>query len=57
MLDADTKRRIDTARDRLVGEVSEPKSQAEQLTIAQVYKFVDDMDSESEERRSCGTCA
>ena len=33
MLDADTKRRIDTARDILVGKVPDPKSQVEQITI------------------------
>jgi type I restriction enzyme M protein len=34
MLDTDTKRRIDTARDILVGKVPDPKSQVEQITIA-----------------------
>lgn len=49
MLDIDTKRRIDTARDILVGKVPDPKSQVEQITIALIYKFMDDMDSQSEE--------
>ena len=49
MLDADTKRRIDTARDILVGKVPDPKSQVEQITIALIYKFMDDLDAESEE--------
>ena len=49
MLDIDTKRRIDTARDILVGKVPDPKSQVEQITIALIYKFMDDMDAESEE--------
>jgi type I restriction enzyme M protein len=49
MLDTDTKRRIDTARDILVGKVPDPKSQVEQVTIALIYKFMDDMDAESEE--------
>ena len=49
MLDADTKRRIDTARDILVGKVPDPKSQVEQITIALIYKFMDDMDAISEE--------
>lgn len=49
MLDADTKRRIDAARDILVGKVPDPKSQVEQITIALIYKFMDDMDAESEE--------
>ena len=49
MLDADTKRRIDNARDILVGKVPDPKSQVEQITIAMIYKFMDDIDAESEE--------
>ena len=49
MLDTDTKRRIDTARDILVGKVPDPKSQVEQITIALIYKFMDDIDAESEE--------
>jgi type I restriction enzyme M protein len=49
MLDTATKRRIDTARDILVGKVPDPKSQVEQITIALIYKFMDDMDAESEE--------
>jgi len=49
MLDNETKRRIDTARDILVGKVPDPKSQVEQITIALVYKFMDDMDKEAVE--------
>lgn len=49
MLDSTTKRRIDTARQMLVGKVPDPKSQVEQITIALIYKFMDDMDAESEE--------
>ena len=49
MLDANTKRRIDTARDILVGKVPDPKSQVEQITIAMIYKFMDDLDAEAEE--------
>ena len=49
MLDAETKRRIDTARDILVGKVPDPKSQVEQITFALIYKFMDDMDALSEE--------
>ena len=44
MLDAQTKRRIDSARDILVGKVPDPKSQVEQITFALIYKFMDDMD-------------
>src|ERR1035437_247200 len=47
MLDVETKRRIDTARDILVGVVTNPFSQVEQITIALIYKFMDDMDKES----------
>lgn len=49
MLNQDTKRRIDTARDILVGKVPDPKAQVEQITTALIYKFMDDMDKESEE--------
>jgi len=47
MLDNETKKRIDTARNILVGKVPDPKSQVEQITIALIYKFMDDMDNES----------
>lgn len=49
MLDTETKRRIDTARNILVGKVPDPKSQVEQITIALIYKFMDDMDAQSVE--------
>lgn len=49
MLDVETKNRINTARDILVGKVPDPKSQVEQITIALIYKFMDDMDVEAEE--------
>tara|TARA_Y100000310_G_scaffold328504_1_gene396720 strand:- start:656 stop:808 length:153 start_codon:yes stop_codon:yes gene_type:complete len=42
MLTSETKRRIDTARDILVGKLPDPKSQIEQITIALIYKFMDD---------------
>lgn len=48
MLDNETKKRIDDARDILVGKVPDPKSQVEQITIALIYKFMDDMDLTSE---------
>ncbi len=44
MLDTETKRRIDNARDILVGKVPDPKTQVEQITFAMIYKFMDDMD-------------
>ena len=49
MLDQTTKRKIDSARNILVGKVPDPKAQVEQITTALVYKFMDDMDKESEE--------
>jgi type I restriction enzyme M protein len=49
VLDAETKAKIDSARDILVGKVPDPKSQVEQITIALIYKFMDDMDRQSEE--------
>ena len=49
MLDSETKRRIDSCRDILVGKVPNPQSQVEQITIALIYKFMDDMDLEAEE--------
>lgn len=48
MLDSETRRRIDTARDILVGKVPDPKSQVEQITIALIYKFMNDMDMDAE---------
>lgn len=48
MLDSETKRRIDAARKVLVGRIPDPKSQVEQITIALIYKFMDDMDAEAE---------
>jgi len=47
MLDNTTKKRIDDCRDILVGKLPDPKSQIEQITIALIYKFMDDMDKES----------
>jgi type I restriction enzyme M protein len=49
MLDNETKRRIDTARDILVGKLPNPQAQVEQITIAMIYKFMDDMDKEAME--------
>jgi type I restriction enzyme M protein len=49
MLDNITKKNIDNCRDTLVGKVPDPKSQIEQITLALIYKFMDDMDRESEE--------
>jgi len=47
LLDTITKKKIDDARDILVGKVPVPSSQVEQITIALIYKFMYDMDNES----------
>ena len=49
MLDQATKRKIDSARDILVGKIPDPKQQVDQITTALIYKFMDDMDKENEE--------
>lgn len=49
MLDSTTKRKIDTARQILVGKVPDPKSQIEQITLALIYKFMNDTDKLSVE--------
>ena len=46
MLTFDVKRKINTLRDILVGKVPDPKAQVEQITIALIYKFMDDIDIE-----------
>ena len=50
MLDSQTKKNIDDCRDVLVGKVPDPKSQIEQITLALIYKFMDDMDKEAVEK-------
>lgn len=47
MLDRITKKNIDDARDILVGIIPTPSGQVEQITIALIYKFMEDMDQES----------
>jgi len=47
MLDSDTKSRINSLRDILVGKVPDPKSQVEQITTALIYKFMDDLDKDA----------
>jgi type I restriction enzyme M protein len=44
MLTSDVKRRIDSARDVLVGVAPNPTTQIEQITFALIYKFMHDMD-------------
>ncbi len=47
MLDIKTKKAIDDARNILVGRIPMPNTQVEQITIAMLYKFMDDMDQEA----------
>ena len=49
MLDIETKRKINSARQILVGKVPDPKSQVQQITTALIYKFMDDMDKQAQE--------
>ena len=49
MLTKDIKKTIDNARDVLVGKIPNPQAQIEQITIAMIYKFMDDMDLETVE--------
>lgn len=44
MLTTETKQRINTCRDILVGKLPDPKSQVLQITNALIYKFMDDQD-------------
>lgn len=46
MLDQETKKIIDTARDILVGKLPAPNTQVDQITLAMLYKFMDDIDQE-----------
>jgi type I restriction enzyme M protein len=47
LLNSDTKRHIDAARDVLVGVAPNPTTQIDQITYALIYKFMDDMDQAS----------
>ena len=47
MLTAETKRRLDACRDILVGKLPLPTDQIELITLALIYKFMDDLDEES----------
>ena len=44
MLNSETKKHIDAARDVLVGVAPNPTTQIDQITYALIYKFMDDMD-------------
>jgi type I restriction enzyme M protein len=47
MLSSETKRRIDSCRDILVGQLPLPTDQVELITLALIYKFMDDLDEQS----------
>ncbi|MEK7497383.1 MAG: N-6 DNA methylase [Patescibacteria group bacterium] len=47
MLNIETKKILNSARDVLVGKVPDPKAQVEQITFAMFYKFMDEKDKES----------
>lgn len=47
MLTSATKRKIDNARDILVGKIPMPTAQVEQITLALIYKFMSDIDKKS----------
>jgi type I restriction enzyme M protein len=47
MLDKVTKKKIDDLRQIIVGKVSDPRSQVEQITNGLLYKFISDMDEKS----------
>jgi len=47
MLTSETKRRINNCRDILVGKLPQPSNQVELITLALIYKFMDDLDEES----------
>ena len=44
MMNGDNKRKIDAARDVLVGIIPDPKGQVEQITTALIYKYIDELD-------------
>lgn len=47
MLTSETKNRIQACRDVLVGKLPLPTDQVELITLALIYKFMDDLDEES----------
>jgi type I restriction enzyme M protein len=52
VLDSESKRLIDSARNVLVGKIPDPKSQIEQITIALVFKFISDFAPDTAGMRS-----
>lgn len=49
MLTAEIKQKIDNARNILVGKIPTPTGQVEQITLALVYKFMNDIDEQNKE--------
>ena len=47
MLETETKRKIDSTKDILLGKTPDPTAQMDQMTTALIYKFMDDMDQVS----------
>jgi len=47
VLTSETKKRINACRDILVGKLPQPSNQVELITLALIYKFMDDLDEES----------
>ena len=47
MLDSITKKKIDNLRQILVGKITNPQSQVEQITTGLIYKFMYDIDNEA----------
>lgn len=47
MLTSETKNRIQACRDVLVGKLPLPTDQVELITLALIYKFMDDLDERS----------
>ena len=47
MLDQNTKQRIKSLNSILSGKIPDPKSRVDQITIALIYKFMDDIDQQS----------
>ena len=49
MLTSEIKQKIDNARNILVGKIPTPTGQVEQITLALVYKFMNDIDEQNKD--------
>ena len=49
MLTSDIKQKINSARDILVGKIPTPHGQVDQITLALIYKFMNDIDEQNRE--------